>query len=85
MPTYDYKCNSCGNVFEVEQKISEQPLTDCPECKTGKVRRLISGGAGISFKGSGFYSNDSKSAKKEKPAKPACSACAQNESCPKAS
>ncbi|MBN2811525.1 MAG: FmdB family transcriptional regulator [Spirochaetales bacterium] len=58
MPTYDYACDSCGNRFEVFQKMSDQPVNTCPSC--GKaVRRVLSGGVGISFKGSGFYKNDS--------------------------
>ena len=66
MPTYDYKCTTCEYLFEAEQRMSDPVLTDCPQCHTGKVRRLITGGAGISFKGSGFYANDSKTSK-EKP------------------
>lgn len=56
MPTYEYKCGSCG-VFEFFQKITDQPLTSCPQCG-GEVRRLISQNAGIIFKGSGFYITD---------------------------
>jgi putative FmdB family regulatory protein len=79
MPTYDYKCTACENTFEVEQRISEAALTTCPTCQ-GKVRRLITGGAGISFKGSGFYSNDSK-APKETPKTDNCKTCATG-NCP---
>lgn len=57
MPTYDYKCLDCGITFETVQKISEAPLEACRECG-GKVRRLIGGGSGIIFKGSGFYCTD---------------------------
>lgn len=60
MPYYDYECDSCGHEFETFQNMSDDPLTDCPECK-GNVRRVI-GGAGVIFKGSGFYINDSKGA-----------------------
>jgi putative FmdB family regulatory protein len=57
MPTYEYECKSCGHDFEVFQAMSEEPLKDCPKC--GKeVRRLIFGGAGVIFKGSGFYVTD---------------------------
>ena len=59
MPTYEYKCNNCGKIFEVFQKITDEPLTTCPECN-GKLTRLISGGIGIIFKGSGFYTTDYK-------------------------
>ncbi len=60
MPTYEYACDSCGNGFEAFQKMSEAPLASCPECGQ-KIRRVLSGGLGISFKGSGFYVNDSAS------------------------
>jgi putative FmdB family regulatory protein len=59
MPTYVYECKSCQNSFEVEQRITEAPLTDCV-CG-GTVRRVIQP-VGIAFKGSGFYVNDSVSA-----------------------
>ena len=59
MPTYEYECKSCSHRFEIFQNMSDQPLKICPKC--GKnVRRLIGGGAGIIFKGSGFYITDSK-------------------------
>jgi len=57
MPTYEYECKSCGHGFEVFQAMSDPPVKDCPKC--GKeVRRLIFGGAGVIFKGSGFYVTD---------------------------
>jgi len=57
MPTYEYECKSCGHNFEAFQAISDDPLKICPEC--GKdIRRLIFGGAGVIFKGSGFYVTD---------------------------
>jgi len=59
MPTYEYECNSCAHRFEVFQKISEAPIKICPRCYKS-VRRLISAGIGIIFKGSGFYSTDNK-------------------------
>lgn len=58
MPTYLYECNNCGR-FEEFQKITADPLTECPQCK-GEVKRII-GAPGIIFKGSGFYSTDAKS------------------------
>jgi len=61
MPTYDYECRFCGHSFETFQSMSDDSLTTCPECGKEQLRRLISGGAGIIFKGSGFYVNDSKS------------------------
>jgi putative FmdB family regulatory protein len=57
MPTYEYKCQNCGYTFEKFQNMREKPLARCPECN-GKVKRLIGGGAGVIFKGSGFYAND---------------------------
>ena len=57
MPTYEYECKSCGHSFEVFQSMSDEPLKTCVKC--GKeVRRLIFGGAGVIFKGSGFYVTD---------------------------
>ena len=75
MPTYDYLCKSCHQRHEEFQKISDPPLKACPSCG-GKVERLLSGGAGFLFKGSGFYITDYRSesykkkakAEKEKPA-----------------
>ena len=62
MPTYDYECKECGHTFEHFQMMSDEPLTECPSCG-GPVRRLIGGGLGIIFKGSGFYVTDNKSAR----------------------
>jgi putative FmdB family regulatory protein len=59
MPTYEYECKKCSVVFEVFQKITEEPIKTCPECK-GPVRRLIGSGIGVIFKGSGFYTTDYK-------------------------
>lgn len=56
MPLYDYKCSKCGYIFEVQQRITEEPLRHCPKCK-GDIKRLISP-AGIIFKGSGFHVTD---------------------------
>ncbi|MCF7809555.1 zinc ribbon domain-containing protein [bacterium] len=52
MPTYEYKCDNCGFEFERRQSISDQPISECPECQ-GKVQRLVSSGVGFVFKGSG--------------------------------
>jgi len=69
MPTYEYECKNCSHNFEVFQAMSDQPLKDCPEC--GKeIRRLIFGGAGVIFKGSGFYVTDKSKSSKSEP-KPA--------------
>lgn len=67
MPTYDYYCKTCDKDFEFFQSITADPLTECPTCETkGTVERKISGGAGIIFKGSGFYETDYKT-KRGKP------------------
>lgn len=57
MPTYEYACPDCG-IVEVFQSIKEKPLTKCPQCKKRKVTRMLSGGAGVIFKGSGFWETD---------------------------
>jgi putative FmdB family regulatory protein len=59
MPTYEYACKQCGHKFEEFQSIQAEPIRVCPEC-TGQVERLINGGVGLIFKGSGFYSTDYK-------------------------
>ena len=68
MPTYEYRCNTCGHRFDYFQSISSDALTHCPEAECahiegakrgkGEVQRLVSGGAGIVFKGEGFYLTD---------------------------
>jgi putative FmdB family regulatory protein len=58
MPTYDYKCDACGHAFELFQSIKADPIKKCPECGKNKVKRLIGTGAGLIFKGSGFYITD---------------------------
>jgi len=60
MPTYDYKCKKCGYRFEQFQTITDDPIERCPKCE-GEVERLISGGAGLLFKGNGFYITDYRS------------------------
>lgn len=65
MPTYDYRCQKCGHQFEAFQSITAEPLHECPVCH-GALERLISGGAGLVFKGSGFYITDYKNGKNDK-------------------
>ena len=60
MPTYEYECEKCGTIFERFQSIKAEPIKKCPECD-GPVRRLISAGAGVIFRGSGFYATDYRS------------------------
>lgn len=57
MPTYEYRCRECGEEFEKFQRMSDEPVADCPACGKAAERRL-SGGAGLVFKGSGFYITD---------------------------
>jgi putative FmdB family regulatory protein len=57
MPTYEYKCQTCGYTFEKFQSMKDKSLEKCPKCN-GNVQRLISGGAGVIFKGPGFYATD---------------------------
>ena len=76
MPTYDYRCDLCEKTFEIFQSMNDPKLTICPEedC-SGEVKRLIGTGAGLIFKGSGFYETDyrsdsyKKAEAKEKPSK----------------
>lgn len=60
MPTYEYECEKCGHRFELFQKMSDPPRKRCPKCR-GRVRRLLGTGAGMIFKGSGFYTTDYRS------------------------
>lgn len=74
MPTYDYLCEGCGHKFEHFQSITSNALKKCPECGKQKLKRLFGTGAGLIFKGSGFYQTDyrsegyKKSANSDKPA-----------------
>jgi putative FmdB family regulatory protein len=58
MPTYDYECGACGHCFEKFQSMTDKPVKKCPECGKSSAKRLIGSGAGILFKGSGFYQTD---------------------------
>ena len=74
MPTYEYRCGHCGHEMEAFLSITADPLRKCPSCKRLRLERLISAGAGVIFKGSGFYQTDyrpesyKKAAKQEKEA-----------------
>jgi putative FmdB family regulatory protein len=68
MPTYEYSCQKCGQIFEAFQSMRDEPFRECPKelCRLpkwghGKVKRLLGTGAGLIFKGSGFYSTDYRS------------------------
>ncbi len=74
MPTYEYQCDACQHNFDEFQSFTEKPLKKCPKCGKPKLRRLFGSGAGVIFKGSGFYQTDYRSesykaaAKAEQPA-----------------
>jgi len=55
MPTYEYACTKCGHEFERFQSMRDEPLKKCPKCNKAGLKRLVGGGAGLIFKGSGFY------------------------------
>lgn len=69
MPTYEYECSNCGYKFDILQKMSDALLVNCPKCHQKKLKRLISAGAGIIFKGSGFYATDYRKKPKDSPKK----------------
>ena len=86
MPVYEYECKSCQQVFEVQQKIADDPLTSCPECQ-GSVTKLMSMSS-FQLRGGGWYADgyssaSEKSSKKEpgKPAAPPCQSGKANSSC----
>jgi len=81
MPTYEYECRSCHHTFEKFQSMSDEPVKICPKCG-GVVRRMIGGGTGIIFKGSGFYITDSKKSSSAS-TKSSSSSCATCEAAPK--
>lgn len=69
MPTYDYECEACSHHFERWQEMSARKLRTCPECGKRKLVRLVGAGAGVIFKGSGFYETDYKRKQPSKSAK----------------
>jgi putative FmdB family regulatory protein len=79
MPTYEYKCKACKHEFEKFQSITSNPARKCPSCGKLGVERLIGTGAGIIFKGSGFYETDYKRAGSKKPDCPAETKTAKSE------
>lgn len=60
MPTYEYACPKCGHQFEQFQSMRDEPLKKCPKCRKAGLKRLVGGGAGLIFKGTGFYITDYK-------------------------
>ncbi|WP_420630679.1 FmdB family zinc ribbon protein [Candidatus Leptofilum sp.] len=63
MPTYTYRCNHCEYQFDIKQRMSDDPLADCPKCETDSSLRKVMNSVGIVFKGSGFYVTDSRGKK----------------------
>lgn len=90
MPTYEYVCTKCEHEMEAFQSMKDEPLKKCPACKKPALKRKVGGGAGLIFKGSGFYITDykkksgpkseggEKSSSKSSEAKPAASKSAAN-------
>lgn len=89
MPTYEYKCLKCGKHFDEFQPMTSAPLKKCKYC-SGRVERLISGGAGFIFKGTGFYATDyrkpdyKQKQEKEKPKTCTAEKTPSCKNCPKA-
>lgn len=88
MPTYDYICDGCGHKFEHFQSMTSAILKKCPQCNKAKLRRLIGSGAGVIFKGSGFYATDYRSDNYKSSAKSSasastecCKGCEHKEKC----
>ena len=82
MPTYEYKCAKCKKKFDHFQRMSDPMLEKCPKCGAPKPERLIGAGAGLIFKGSGFYATDYKKSGKSK-TKPEPSGCEMSKECKK--
>lgn len=70
MPTYEYLCEACGHEFERFQRMSDDPVRQCPKCAKLRVRRRISTGGGVLFKGPGFYATDYRKPAPGDPKKP---------------
>jgi len=86
MPIYAYGCSSCGLQKDVMQKLSDAPLTTCPECGKETFTKQLTA-AGFQLKGSGYYATDFKNGSQPKPKsepEPACAPCASAGSCPMA-
>ena len=83
MPTYEYECKGCKEKIEIFQSINAEPVKKCPKCN-GDLRRLISSGVGVIFKGSGFYATDyRKNANKENTSCPMNKKSEACKTCPK--
>ena len=73
MPTYDYVCGACGHAFEHFQSMTSRRLRKCPSCGKPKLERLVGSGAGVIFKGSGFYETDYKRSGQKPPSEKSAS------------
>ena len=80
MPFYEYRCGSCGHEFEAMQKMSDTPLTDCPDCAKPELVKLVSA-AGFRLKGSGWYETDFKGSSRKKDAGASDSQSSAGHSC----
>lgn len=80
MPTYSYRCTECDNAFDIQQGFADASLTVCDKCG-GKLRKVF-GAVGVSFKGSGFYRNDSAASAKKSSSSSSSSASTSGESKP---
>lgn len=74
MPTYDYQCKKCHSRHEISQKITAEPLKECPQCGESALERGPGGGIGLLFQGSGFYITDYGKPSAQKEEAPRCSA-----------
>ncbi len=84
MPTYDYQCGACSHEWELFQSMNDAPVKSCPKCKKRKAKRLLGLGAGLIFKGTGFYETDyKKKSGGESKEKSSDSADSKKESSPK--
>jgi putative FmdB family regulatory protein len=82
MPNYDYECQTCGHRFEVFQGMNDAKLVDCPqESCDGAVKRLLGRGAGVIFKGTGFYQTDYRSSSYQSAAKSDGGGCGSSCGC----
>lgn len=81
MPNYDFECLHCGHKFEAFQNMNAEPLSKCPKCGK-KLKRLIGSGAGVIFKGKGFYATDYAKKSQQPPAGSSKVSCPNAKSCP---
>lgn len=78
MPTYEYRCKSCGHELEVQQSFTDDPLVECPACQ-GELRKVF-GNIAVTFKGSGFYKTDSRSKQTSSSGSPDSSSASESKS-----